>query len=565
MEASTLLERFRVAGVATERAGAQPTSEGDAFLATLTDALKANDIDRLGAVGPFDLIRADLERLRTQGHFDLIMMTAHALAHCLLESLTDSAIPGEWLTSDHPSVRTCAVATYSKVAEYVSSLDVGSVLSFIPRLVTSPGTVDDVTISFVGQLGGKLRGQPTGVRLIEMLARHGELARMNAAYAIAYDRELDPPVRYFSALLPPAPETVRSEFPPRRLIWLLLALEHDDAESVREAARQAIAMIVRKWPELARGLAEMSMASGHGTVSNEWIGPPDEETMPGDLESTLEAALAELSARTGRAWTRDNLATITRRDLDRSMLDLRRPAGVEFALRYPTLANERAGFLTWDPRQLGTEILANSARDDAVDIEGSPRLFLSYRWSQSIDINVRVDHYASMLATLGYDVVFDRDPRYLDMQLTATDALLLLPGCTHFVPFITQELLEFVARHPREPLSALDLEWRFASELRERSSSLRWLGIWLSGHDLPAPLSRAAVSNVRNGSLSLGPLFPECRFRVVSTARDGTRHQTKQIRRRQLSEAIAVAKARREVVSVEVRDVTRRDAVWAIR
>jgi hypothetical protein len=318
-------------------------------------------------------------------------------------------------------------------------------------------------------------------------------------------------------------------------------------------------MGVQSWPDAGRWLAELSNTAGRGPLQQGWIGPPEDDPLPADLDGTLDEALAGLSARTGRRWTRDEFPLITQRVLDRSVSGPRRPRGVEYALRFPQLSNLRAGFLTWDPERLKAE-----ARDEPPVITGSaPRLFLSYRWSEAADVNAIIDHYASTLWDLGYDIAYDRDPRHLDKQLTAGDVLLMLPGSTHYVVLLTQELIDFVTRDPREPLTPLDLEWQLALRLRTRANPLRWLGIWYSGDQLPAPLTRDAVAELRQESLDLGPLFPECRFQLTATTRGGTQTPRTGLLRRELAEAVAEARSAPGVVTVDVQDVTERAGVWS--
>jgi hypothetical protein len=545
VEPSPIVKRFVIAVQAAEMGVARPSPAADAFLAALTDQ---NDPDA------FDDIRAVLESLPTNGYFDTLMMTAHALAFCVLDGSTEPTTPAGWLSSAHPSVRSCAVAAFSTLAEHdPTKVDLPALVRLTARLDAAADDADDVTVSLVARLGGVMRAHPIGIRLIETLAAQGERARINAAYAIVHDAAADPPLTYLTAFpaLPPAP----SAAPPRRLVWLLLSLLGDEAESVRGAAGQAMALALQAWPDAGPRLAALSNAAGQGPPQDGWIGPPEDDPIATDLDGTLDGALADLSARSGHEWTRDDLPAITHSVLDRSLSGPQRPRGVEYALRFPQMSNKRAGFLTWNPELLETQM------DEPVVVADSPRLFLSYRWSEAIELNQIIDHYASRLFTLGYDIVFDRDPRHLAKQLTADDVLLLLPGSSHFVALVTEELVEFLAREPPEPLSPLDLEWQLAGRLTAGADPLRWLGIWCSGDELPGPLTAAAVTDVREGSLSLGPLFPECRFQLVATAEDGSTLQHDDLRRHELAEAVAGAKAD-GYAAVDVRDVTARDPVW---
>jgi hypothetical protein len=559
-----LMRLFHAACRAADRVGTRPVPEGDAFLAALTDALSTPGLTSRDRALPFAHIRADLESLsRSGGGFETIMVAAQTLAACVLRGLVDPATPRAWLSSDHPSVRSSAVACCSKIGEVdPARVDLPGLLDLMARLDAAQDDDDDVTLGLVAQLAGKLRSHPTGVRIIETLAAQGERARVYAAHAIAYDRRQDPPVSYLSALGALAPPPTPAPPPLRRLVWLLLSLQGDEAGPVVAAAGQALGMIVRSWPEAGARIAHLSFASGPPGIENAWPGPPEEDPAPLDLDATIDGALADLGARTRRKWTRDDLTTMTHGRLDRSASGPRRPRGIELALRYPKQSNERAGFRTWAPELLDPEMEAEAAGQEPVVVPGSPRLFLSYRWSEEIELNQIVDHYASTLFQLGYDIVFDRDPRHLDKQLTAADVLLLLPGCTHYVPLVTGELVAFLERPREEPRSPLDLEWELASRLRRRPEPMRWLGIWCSGDTLPAPLTPAAVTDVRERSLSLGPLFPPCRFRLTAIAGDRRRRESGPLRRHQLPEAIAEARATPGCVSVEIHDVTRRSAAW---
>jgi hypothetical protein len=489
-----LLARFNLAVAAVERGGAHATPATDAFLATLTEAL-----DEGAGAEAYEAIRAMFEGIPQTGFYETIVMTGHALGFGVLRSAVGPATVNAWLASDHPSACKAGVAGWSKVAEHdVDRVDVDALVELSGRL----DEADEVMVGLLARMAGRLRDRPLGIRVIEAMAAQGESARINAAHAIAYDPRLDPPVGYFSAFgAAPPPASVA---PARRLVWLLLSLHEDTSENVRLAAQQAIALALQSWPDDARHLAHLSMGAGSGPPEEGWIGPPEDDPV-GTLDDELDRGLADLGARTGQAWTRADLPRIRQQVLDRSVSGPRRARGVEYALRFPQLANRRAGFLTWNPATLD----AGAPRA----IRDGPRLFLSYRWSQEIEVNTAVDSYASRLCDLGYDIVFDRDPRHLDKQLNATDVLLLLPGCTHIVLLVTDELAEFARGRPHDPPSPLDLEWDLAQQLTD----LRWLGIWHAGDELPSPLTPDRVADMRENPVGpMTPLFPECRLRVTA-------------------------------------------------
>lgn len=542
MERSALLGRFNLAVMAVENGGARATPATDAFLATLTEAL-----DEGAGAEAYEAIRSMFQRIPPTGYYETIVMTGHALAYGVLRSGVRRAAVNAWLASDHPSARKAGVAGWSKVAEHHSDrVDVEALVRLTARLDTAADEADDVTVGLVARMAGRLRDRRPGIRLIETLAAQGERARIHAAHAVAYDPAMDRPVGYFSVF--PAAPPAASAAPAKRLVWLLLSLLQDDSEPVRLAAQQAIALALHSWPEDAKHLAHLSMGAGFGPAQSGWIGPPEDDPVD-ELDGTIDRALADLSVRTSQAWTRADLPAITQQVLDRSVSGPPRPRGVEYALRFPQLSNKRAGFLTWNPEALEPEMAAG----DPLVIRDSPRLFLSYRWSEAIEVNAVIDVYASRLWDLGYDIVFDRDPRHLDKQLNATDLLLLMPGCTHLVLLVTDELVEFAGGRPHEPPTRLDLEWDLAQQL----AHLRWLGVWHSGNELPRPLTRESVADMRESPLGpMSMLFPECRFRVVATAPDGSRTELAGLRRHDLREAIAGS------VAAEIRDVTERPAAW---
>ena len=542
MERSALLGRFNLAVAAVENGGARATPATDAFLATLNEAL-----DEGAGAEAYEAIRSMFEGIPPTGFYETIVMTGHALAFGVLRSRVEPATVNAWLASDHPSARKAGVAGWSKVAEHDSDqVDVDALVRLTARLDAVADEADDVTLALVARMAGMLRDRQLGIRVIEAMAAQGERARIYAAHAIAHDPAMDPPVGYFT-LFPAAPSPA-SAAPARRLVWLLLSLLQDDSEAVRVAAQQAISLALHSWPDDAKPLADLSMSAGFGPPGSGWIGPPEDDPV-GDLDDEIDRGLADLSARTGHAWTRADLPALTQQVLDRSATGPQRPRGVEYALRFPQLANRRAGFLTWNPEVLEAEMAAG----DPLVIRDSPRLFLSYRWSQAIEVNTAIDHYASRLWDLGYDIVFDRDPRHLDKQLTATDVLLLLPGCTHIVLLVTDDLVEFARGRPHASPTPLDLEW----DLAERLTDLRRLGVWHTGDELPPPLTHDSVADMRENPVgSMSMLFPECRFHVLATGPDGTTTELSDLRRQDLHEAIAGS------LTAEIHDVTVRPAAW---
>src|SRR5262245_13426772 len=195
------------------------------------------------------------------------------------------------------------------------------------------------------------------------------------------------------------------------------------------------------------------------------------------------------------------------------------------------------GVLTWDPEMLEQDLEAEAGGEEPIRIQGTPRVFLSYRWSHAVDTSGGIDFFAGSLYNRGYDLVFDRDPRHLDKQLSAGDVLLLLHSCTHFVPLMTEELVEFLAAPPRAQKSPIELEFELARAL-VAEGQLAWLLV---------PMDSIHPSD---------ELFPPRRFQVIVTFEDGHQEGSELLERRHLRALIAQARAMKGCVEVNVEDVT---------
>ena len=170
-------------------------------------------------------------------------------------------------------------------------------------------------------------------------------------------------------------------------------------------------------------------------------------------------------------------------------------------------------------------------------IQGSPRLFISYRWSHAADHSGAIDFFVGALYNRGYDLVFDRDPRHLDKRLFAGDLLLLMYGCTHYVLLMTDELIEFLDRPVPAQKSQIHLELDLARSLVE-AEKLQWMPIVLKGIH-PSE-----------------ELFPTRKFQVAATYDDGRIGAYEPVERRALRATIAEAQAAPGLKSIEVHDIT---------
>ena len=524
-----IVQRFRLAATASVFIGAQLNESADRFA------------DAIGRITPdddevFDDVIANVEGLDRDSYHPM-MLAAEALAACLLRSGDYAPIVRRWARRPHPIARTAAVAVYAKAAEFdAGTVDFGTLAYLVARLDAAPSDDDDVTRGWLGRLACQLRDTDEGAHLIELMASRGAAFRIVAGYAIASDLSGEPPERHLEVLRARTPAQRSNKEPSRRFFWLFLSLLHDADPSVAQQARQALELIRTSWPDLWNRLVTFRGRTMAGPANAGDTAPPQERFVD-EAEAAVAAALADLRARTHRDWTVDDLPRLTHRDLDRSADLVSDPPGVRFALAAPRESNMGYGVLTWDPEMLEEDQRAAAAGEEPIDIVGAPRLFLSYRWSHAVDTSGGIDYFAGALFNRGYDIVFDRDPRHLDERLTAYDVLLLMYGCTHFVPLMTDELVDFLAAPPRAQKTPIDLEMQLAHALAA-DGKLQWLPVRADGPRLP------------------DELFATRRFQVIGTFDDGHREDSEPIERRQLRTMLAQARARSGIAGVEVRDVT---------
>jgi hypothetical protein len=312
----------------------------------------------------------------------------------------------------------------------------------------------------------------------------------------------------------------------------LLALLNDPDPSVAEHGQWALELIRGSWPDLWKRLVNFRLLDPNGLPPLTQPGEGVTE-YPADAETAVRAALADLRARTNREWTANDLTNLTQRDLDRSTSRADDSPEVGFALRAPRAANERAGVLTWDREMVAQDRQAEAIGEEPIQVVGSPRLFLSYRWSQEVGASGTLDFFAGSLFNRGYDLVFDRDPRHLDKHLAAGVMLLLLYGCTHFVLLETDELADFLAESTRTRNSPIDLELELARALAAEDR-LKWMPVRV---DSPFPSDE---------------LFPTRCFQVVATFADGHQEKSQPVERRHLRAMAARAREAVDVVEVEI-------------
>ena len=96
------------------------------------------------------------------------------------------------------------------------------------------------------------------------------------------------------------------------------------------------------------------------------------------------------------------------------------------------------------------------AQDQEAEATGSifprashaPRLFISYRWgfdaSYDEDLSPAVHEFAGWLSGRGYDIAYDRDPRYIAKGSTSDEILWLMPGCSQVIAIVTDGYQERV-------------------------------------------------------------------------------------------------------------------------
>jgi hypothetical protein len=465
------------------------------------------------AAAAFDIMVQQIELLPSERVFEAAMLAGEVLAACALASPPHAAFLQRWTARTHQGPRLAAMRACSKLCEYDTTLVDDAML----RSLAERDDVDETTLGYLAQVAGRLRGEEKGEALIELLGNQDASRRILAAHAITYSVAVDPPFAKLTAFARFGPSRLVSGPPSRRLLRLFAALLADSAGEVATAAAQAAQVAYHVWPDMSKAIADLQI---------ELMGLPS----------------AAPSADTAK-----------------------NPRSIGFALQIPNLLGRRYGKLSWSPELLEEEREAaanGTALPRALD---APRLFLSYRWSDRPTDDLLIDEVAGGLHMRGYDLIFDRDPRYLDADRDAADVLSLMRECTHFVPVLNGELCRYLGQRRSGPKSALDLEWELARKLTRKADGLRWVTLWFDGERLPRALAARPRVDLRKSRKALDAVFPECMFVVrVFDAQGKKLHESARVDRRGLRAMYLKGLRRRGAARCEIHDVTRRRRLAAL-
>jgi hypothetical protein len=151
--------------------------------------------------------------------------------------------------------------------------------------------------------------------------------------------------------------------------------------------------------------------------------------------------------------------------------------------------NRSQGVLTW-----GDEALAQVDDFRPPSLE-HPRLFISYRWGD-YELESWLDMLIGSLVVRGYRVVYDRDPRNFEAQLSRDAVLQRMDRCNYYVAVLNGDFEKRVQSRDLAATSALSHEWEHAMA-RARHGNLRITAIWFSGESLSPPFDAATVIDLR--------------------------------------------------------------------
>jgi hypothetical protein len=151
--------------------------------------------------------------------------------------------------------------------------------------------------------------------------------------------------------------------------------------------------------------------------------------------------------------------------------------------------NQSQGLLTWWPSVL------ERTDDFHPPTPQLPRLFISYAWGD-FELESWMDVIVSTLVDSGYRVVYDRDPRNFERELSKEDVLRRMDVCNYFVAVISERFGHRTAGDNLAKVGAATHEWEHAIE-RARQGALHITAIWFSGHELPPPFSESTVIDMR--------------------------------------------------------------------
>jgi hypothetical protein len=202
-------------------------------------------------------------------------------------------------------------------------------------------------------------------------------------------------------------------------------------------------------------------------------------------------------------------------DMPRREFPTRGPSVLQQLLRRAKELNDRAGFMAWDPERLSAHPVADPGRDYprlTPPTPESPRLFLAYAWARDengVDdygFDLWMDAFAGHLFNTGYDIVFDRDPRNFDKELSAGAVLIRMNDCNFFVPVVTEQSAARLAAGGAAGWAVA--EWNHARQAAE-AGFLAFIGIWYSGDVLPAPLTAENTIDIRQEKSPWAPAIEE--------------------------------------------------------
>ena len=192
------------------------------------------------------------------------------------------------------------------------------------------------------------------------------------------------------------------------------------------------------------------------------------------------------------------------------------PSVIEQLLQRVEDVNRQAGFMAWDPEKIAADPRGDPGGEYPrlrPPTKESPRLFISYGWSRdqthdAFESDLWVDAFAGLLFGRGYEIVFDRDPRNFDKDLSWPAVITRMNDCNYFVPIISGAYVERISSP--EATGAVVAEWNHA--VRLFPEWLAMIGIWHSGSVIPKPLTKANTVDVRDDpspwAVGIEEMFP---------------------------------------------------------
>jgi len=151
--------------------------------------------------------------------------------------------------------------------------------------------------------------------------------------------------------------------------------------------------------------------------------------------------------------------------------------------------NRAHGVLTWSEKAMAQ---TDDLRPPTLE---RPRLFISYRWGDA-ELESWLDFVVPHLVVRGYRVIYDRDPRNFERNLSRDGILQRMDRCNYFIAVLNGEFEQRVGSADLQSASALTHEWEHAMALG-RGNTLRIGAIWFSGETLSPPFDAASVMDLR--------------------------------------------------------------------